>query len=418
MTGNQPDSRQFTQEEIRRYTRGEMTPGEMHAIEMAALEDPFLADALEGYEEAIIEKGDPAIQQTEAALDLAFAGRIKKEERQKAPVIKIKWWQAAAAAAIITTAGVLGHNSFESRSNEVILSYNETSAKNKQTAPAADSDATDKPEESANALNYTQDSVTSEQLARDANEALSKARVLHNDNESAKDANAPVETKPTHEQRVIISNAENSKTQKESGYDDKIPSQTASESAKDRAKNQSDIAAVRSEVRAAKQARSEERLRTDTNLIESIVISKPESAKKEAEAAAPIAKNRRRRGKADTVELNGKVAGVTVPGAENMLTDIGKLNAGRQYFSGQIVNFNNQPLSNAVITVVSNKAAYFTDNNGKFLIPSTDSVLEFDVSLIGMAPGRFNIRKPDTAGKIVLSESERSLSEVVVTGYG
>lgn len=34
--------------DIDRYLRGEMTPGEMHALEKKALSDPFLADALEG----------------------------------------------------------------------------------------------------------------------------------------------------------------------------------------------------------------------------------------------------------------------------------------------------------------------------------------------------------------------------------
>ncbi|MET0242964.1 MAG: hypothetical protein ABW174_05835, partial [Flavitalea sp.] len=293
MTGNQQNSRQFTQEEIRRYTRGEMTSGEMHAIEMAALEDPFLADAIEGFEEAIVEKGDPVIQQAEKELNIAFAARIKKEEKQKAPVIKIKWWQAAAAAAIITTAGVLGYNSYDSKSDEVTLSYNETNTQNKQAAPAADSVANDKQEEPLNALADTDDSVLPEQQAE---EARAKASVLHNANETAKDANAPVETKPINEQKVIVSNAEILKAQKESNYEDKVPLPAAIESVKARAKNQSDFA----DGRAAKQARSESRLRTDTNHIESIVISKPAAAKKTADATPPIAKNKRRRGKADT----------------------------------------------------------------------------------------------------------------------
>lgn len=35
-------------DDIERYLRGDMTPDEMHALEKKALEDPFLADALEG----------------------------------------------------------------------------------------------------------------------------------------------------------------------------------------------------------------------------------------------------------------------------------------------------------------------------------------------------------------------------------
>jgi hypothetical protein len=39
----------FTAADIERYHKGEMTASEMHAMEKAALDDPFLADALEGY---------------------------------------------------------------------------------------------------------------------------------------------------------------------------------------------------------------------------------------------------------------------------------------------------------------------------------------------------------------------------------
>ena len=39
----------FTAEDIERYHTGKMTPNEMHLLEKAALDDPFLADALEGY---------------------------------------------------------------------------------------------------------------------------------------------------------------------------------------------------------------------------------------------------------------------------------------------------------------------------------------------------------------------------------
>jgi hypothetical protein len=41
----------YTLTDIERYLQGNMTAAEMHAMEKAALKDPFLADAMEGYEE-------------------------------------------------------------------------------------------------------------------------------------------------------------------------------------------------------------------------------------------------------------------------------------------------------------------------------------------------------------------------------
>ncbi len=42
--------REYTAADFQRYYQGGMTPAEMHALEQAAARDPFLAEALEGYE--------------------------------------------------------------------------------------------------------------------------------------------------------------------------------------------------------------------------------------------------------------------------------------------------------------------------------------------------------------------------------
>ena len=41
----------YTFEDIQRYLQGKMSAAEMHDIEKSALQDPFLADAIEGYKE-------------------------------------------------------------------------------------------------------------------------------------------------------------------------------------------------------------------------------------------------------------------------------------------------------------------------------------------------------------------------------
>ncbi len=43
------ENKKYSATDFARYYSGAMPPNEMHAIEKAALEDPFLADALEGY---------------------------------------------------------------------------------------------------------------------------------------------------------------------------------------------------------------------------------------------------------------------------------------------------------------------------------------------------------------------------------
>lgn len=88
----------FTESDFERYHSGKMTPQERHALEKAALDDPFLADALEGY----------AFTST-AASDLAKIQSRLNERLDKKKAIpffqKYKWLSAAAIVLIIAGAG-------------------------------------------------------------------------------------------------------------------------------------------------------------------------------------------------------------------------------------------------------------------------------------------------------------------------
>ncbi len=46
------DNIKYSTEDIRRYLDGQFSEQEMQALEKAALEDPFLSDAIEGIEES------------------------------------------------------------------------------------------------------------------------------------------------------------------------------------------------------------------------------------------------------------------------------------------------------------------------------------------------------------------------------
>jgi TonB family protein len=90
--------KQFNAEDIRRYHNGQMDPHEMHLLEKQALDDPFLADAVEGY----------AFTTTPAA-DLAdinkrLAGR--KTDPKAAPVLRsMSWLKVAAVVFLMAGAG-------------------------------------------------------------------------------------------------------------------------------------------------------------------------------------------------------------------------------------------------------------------------------------------------------------------------
>src|SRR6476660_7758978 len=88
----------YTAEEITRYHSGIMPADEMHALEKAALEDPFLADALEGYMHA-----------PEAGKDVAELKNRLAERRKSKNIFSLSsfsgWWRIAALFIIMAGVG-------------------------------------------------------------------------------------------------------------------------------------------------------------------------------------------------------------------------------------------------------------------------------------------------------------------------
>jgi hypothetical protein len=89
----------FTAADIERYYNGQMLAAERHALEKAALDDPFLADALEGY----------ALTSTPVADSNAIKKSLeeKLQKRKVVPLFskKYKWLQIAALFLILAGSG-------------------------------------------------------------------------------------------------------------------------------------------------------------------------------------------------------------------------------------------------------------------------------------------------------------------------
>jgi hypothetical protein len=104
----------YSFEDIKRYKQGLMSREEMHAFEQASMEDPFLADALEGYMEA-----DMALAETHIS---NIKGRIsqKEEQKEKAVVVampqkRFALMRVAAMVIVIAGAGILTYKMFDKK---------------------------------------------------------------------------------------------------------------------------------------------------------------------------------------------------------------------------------------------------------------------------------------------------------------
>lgn len=108
------------QHDIEKYLRGEMTPSERHALEKAALNDPFLQDALEGAEE---------LQSLEFSDDLnTINDLLEKRISKKNKVISLWGWTAriAAGLALIAASVALFWNVLNQQpTNELALTKTE-----------------------------------------------------------------------------------------------------------------------------------------------------------------------------------------------------------------------------------------------------------------------------------------------------
>ena len=87
-------------------------------------------------------------------------------------------------------------------------------------------------------------------------------------------------------------------------------------------------------------------------------------------------------------------------------------------FTGKIVDENNQPLPGTTVRVKGSRQAVITDQNGVFkLSGDRQSTLSISISFVGydVIETMINVNQPQT---IQLQPNAKSLSEVVVVGYG
>src|SRR5258705_8091530 len=94
----------YSATDIEKYWKGQLSAAEQHAMEKAALDDPFLADAMDGYEEKSLAPA-PVIASDINELKKRLAERIA--EKKSTPVIKFSWWKVAAVLIVFIGAGWL-----------------------------------------------------------------------------------------------------------------------------------------------------------------------------------------------------------------------------------------------------------------------------------------------------------------------
>jgi TonB family protein len=122
------ENKRFTAGDIERYHSGQMSVQERHALEKAALDDPFLADALEGY--AYTHSPQADLAKIKSRLE------EKLHRRKVVPFSKqYRWLSAAAILLIVAGAGWFAHNNSSTEQNSIVRRPQQST---QETAPAPD----------------------------------------------------------------------------------------------------------------------------------------------------------------------------------------------------------------------------------------------------------------------------------------
>src|SRR5450755_363482 len=137
MSGNKKNTSHYSSSDIRKYLRGELSAPEMNALEKAALDDPFLADALEGTGSAHSVGGDASFQDGLSDLNKRLDERIGRKNKRAVVPLRHSTWMAAASVILLTGLGMAVYYFSSSKSKLVAAGV----AKAQRRAPVASATA-------------------------------------------------------------------------------------------------------------------------------------------------------------------------------------------------------------------------------------------------------------------------------------
>lgn len=415
----------FTATDIEKYHRGMLSPGERHAIEKAALDDPFLADALEGY----------SVPGVNVAADIATLKKklAERTEEEPAKVIAMntgsggsfRWLRAAVAIIGIAGAGILTYqlafNKKNDETDQVAKTQDPVKEKNNHgpttavadsntsIATGAEKDKSAGPEDTTNsiarltigALKHQQsgfDDLSAPQTAvPDSPRAFYTVVTPERDlQKGLSGITVPKETKRdlAAENKADLSAGFNKR------YDTAMPGWQRSAKFDD----------AESEYAKAKAPAKKSTIPSADDLARQKAESSDKKLKEEDPKTERIAYFN------TTARPDGNAAYRTQQGAVSNTKmsnqDFFKLNN----FRGQVLDNNNNPLPFANVTNVQDGIGTYADAKGFFNLTSTaDSVLNVNVRVLGYNNlSNIQLRSSNTIDNKLQMQEDRSLFAQVV----
>lgn len=354
----------YSAADIERYHKKLLSAKEMHALEKAALDDPFLADALEGY----------AAVPVNAENDIALLReKLNKRGNAETKVIPMKaagipWLRVAALVIIIAGAGLLAYR-FVFTNQDIAVAKSEESASPEKLSPAA----TD-----TNAVNQEQNTNPVTAIRTDTQrknttevDRLSKSEAK----ESDKLINPSEEGKGIRQDSITISQGVVSAPAKSENTTEKEEAEYKAGSSKKKTKD--DIAASRE---VAAKARTEKPLpvadKEDSKLLKS-ADSRQLQEQAKVVSAQPYFKS--------------------------------------NIFRGQVLDASNTPLPFANVTNTKDNVGTYTDIKGYFTLISPDSSLNVQIRSVGFENANTQLQNNISSNAIVLQQDLKNIPSTTLS---
>jgi hypothetical protein len=384
--------KQYSAADIQRYLEGKMLPAEMHALEQAALDDPFLADAIEGLQQTLAQQDASLVDTDLQELGQKLEERVGKNSSRPARVIAFSWWKAAAAAIIVVTGSIWGYNAFQS--NEAKSRVVSQQLAVVKQVPRPDSNIVPEPAAAAEFKSIAADTAVDHSFHFSPN-----ADVSSNKNEDAlrtenrplpqlapkktilPDVAATQPNQPAATREELTSNL--TKDNASSAFYDKKQVVVGNATLPDSIKAGLDLqrqfkadnsALVKSNKPADNQARN---FNYYSNTLDKVYKSKADyeqiivgKAARDTNAIGFYTKPRE-------LEMNRSRKDLSERQAKK---NPNALLSG--FISGRVTDQANNPLSNALLRVEDNRD-FFTDQKGQFKIPVKDSVVNIAIGYTG-----------------------------------
>ncbi|NII28243.1 energy transducer TonB [Pseudoflavitalea sp. X16] len=348
--------KQYSAADIQLYLGGKMSPAEMHALEQAALDDPFLADAIEGMQQTLAQHDASVIDAHLQDLQRQVYERTRKQSKQ-APVVAFRWWQAAAAAAVIVIiGGIWGYNYFQQTENKEPASQLAVVKQGEKQDSVTPSLAPAQPETTATVADGTIVGLDSPAIAANKTVAVPADKQVTASLATPQKAEANddvVAYNYTTEEKKLELTTPNAR---QIFSKDTKPDSALVAYYKDQALRRSNTAKTYQDFQQAKPVDYEQ-----------IVIAKQA---RDTTLAGAYTKPREREMNLSRKELSERQAKKN-PNA---------LLSG--FIVGRVTDQANNPLSNALLRVNDNRD-FFTDHKGNFKIPANDSVVNVAVGVTG-----------------------------------